>query len=273
MAGKNSDNLTKEQLFVVKRLVWHGVLRRKEVEALLQISSDFASRLIGQVRKFVGMTLEGKAYLPNGGVPGIVSGGAFLEDVRRSLIAGTSMENEAGTVVPAFVLSAPDQHVDSDVLRDIVRAVQSRRGVAISYTGMNLGDITRTREIEPVAFMLINDRWHVHAYSLPDAVAGLEGGWRDFVLSRISVSYGLMHEATHCIEDSEGMELLEFRLAPHPKLTDDQKDVITKAWNMSNGCLTMRMTQNQFFYFEQQYVAREGEGPPKRLLVKLPRGE
>lgn len=266
MMDQENNAMTKEELFVMKRLVWHGILRRKDIENLLQISSDFASRIIGRVRSMITTTLEGKAYLFDGEVPIETSAQQFLEDVRRCVMAGGSMDFDVGTSIPAFVLSSPDQHVDSDVLRIIVRAIQTGRGVSISYTGTNLGDVTRTRVIEPVALMLINDRWHVHAYALPDVMSP-KGGWRDFVLSRIGGTYGLMHPSTHTLESSEGMQMVTKTLVPHPKLTEDQQDTVGRAWKMKNRRLTITMTRNQYFYFEKQYVAKGEEMPPEKLLV------
>lgn len=269
--------VTKEEQFVLKRLVWHGILRRKEIESLLQISSDFASRIIGRVRQMVSTTPEGKAYLFNGEIPETVTAHDFLEDVRRSAISGVSLEQIAGTNIPSFVLTAPDQHVDTAVLRDIVQAIKTKRALGISYTGTQLGETTRNRVIEPVALIFINDRWHVHAYTLPTEVnergnniqVSLKGGWRDFVLSRIGASFGRLHDATHTLADCDGMVMVSLKIGPHPDLTENQQKMVSNAWNMTNGKLKLTMTHNQLFYFRKQYVASAGERPPEKLLIAL----
>jgi hypothetical protein len=255
-----------EEIFVIKRLVWNGILRRKDIEKILRISSDFASRIISNVKIHFSLKPQGKCYVHEGDVPDCASAEIFLEDVRKALITKTDIESVAGTDLPAFIMSGPGQIVDSNVLREIVRAIKEQRSILVDYTGVNLGDVTKKRLIDPVSIMLINDRWHVHAYAHPEYAGSPDFGWRDFVLSRIGRSYGLMDKSNRRLEHSEDMQMITATVVPHPMLTDDQKAMIAQAWGMHQGRLTMSMTKSQFFYFKKQYVAAVGEAPPAKLL-------
>lgn len=274
MADKDNKNLNREELFVLKRLVWHDILRRKDIEELLGIGSDYASRIISKVRSLVRNESKGKGYVfDDTSIPDEASASVFLEDLRRSVVEGTPVANVAGTEIPVFVTASPDQHVDSMVLRDIVQAIREKCGLGIAYASMRGGEGIRHRTIDPVALVFVNDRWHVHAYARPilaeDGTTVMkEGGWRDFVLSRIERSHGLMGGSDVRLRDSDQAKMETRRLVPHPDLTEDQRKVVASAWDMDDGELTVEMPATQWFYFKKRYVAENGELPPEKLLVE-----
>lgn len=258
--------------FAANRLYWYGNVSPKDVREEFDIGNDLASRLIGDMRKRIDLVASGKRYVlgPRADLDVLVELGVDAGEFLGNLLSGVLDEKLASNVasVPAWSMESYRNTVKPEVLRAIVHAIHAKRALQITYVGMALGEKALKRTVEPVRLVHVRGRWHL------DAFCYFKQEHRDFVLSRILSTWsderavlGLVAKELSGRHEPK-LEVAWFK--PHPDLTDDQQQAVAFEFNMSSDLLLKLSDRpERIFYFRDQFVAREGELPPKKLLVEV----
>ena len=251
--------------YIAKRLFWHGRITRQDVMQALEVASAKATNLLINFRaRYRGQLLEeSKGYVPAATFqPSGVSGDSYLEDLLGALQRRMDLVRATGEQTTARIPQVFRKQVKTEVLREVLKALRDYQAITILYVGMGLGAKAMERTVEPVELVYINDRWHLRAFCYKAS------GWRDFVLSRILSVNGFEPARFQWLKTGNYRQPLKIAaFVPHPELTDDQKAIVAFEFRMENGRLELQLAEDDLFYFMEHYVAKEGEGPPQKILV------
>lgn len=130
-------------------------------------------------------------------------------------------------------IELPKRFVRPAVIRPLLKAVKLKTGVDVAYFSLNSGKVEE-RLIYPHTFVKAANRWHLRAY------CELKRGFRDFVLSRfISADYDGAKAKLACSDDKAWHAEVEIILAPDPRLTVQQKEIIERDYGMEGGLLSL----------------------------------
>lgn len=129
------------------------------------------------------------------------------------------------------VLSLPVRDVKPEVLRPIMQAARQQKRLEVDYVSLNRPD-REGRIIVPHTLVYSGLRWHVRAWCEKNA------GYRDFVLSRFRGVPDIMDDSEHGVEeDTEWNQFVIVRIAPDPRLSREQQEVVEADYGMENGAL------------------------------------
>jgi hypothetical protein len=129
------------------------------------------------------------------------------------------------------VLSQPVRDVKPEVLRPIMQAARQQKRLDVDYVSLNHPD-REGRIIVPHTLVYTGMRWHVRAWCEKNQE------YRDFVLSRFRGIPEIMDDSPHGVDgDGEWNTRVTIRIAPDPRLTRDQQEVVETDFGMENGVL------------------------------------
>lgn len=160
----------------------------------------------------------------------------------------------------------PLRDIDPNFLRVLHSAVVEKSWVTISYQSMSLPTI-RSRKIAPHSFLSDGWRWHVRAFDSHSKT------FRDFVLGRINAVEVTPEkengeqdwEQTH---DVAWNEMIELHLAPHPDLSDAQRQSIAADYMMIAGGVTVPVRRACLFYVVKRLrLLDEAKEPAEQQVV------
>jgi len=116
-------------------------------------------------------------------------------------------------------------------LRPIMQAARQQRRLDVDYVSLNHPD-REGRIIVPHTLVYSGLRWHVRAWCEKNS------GYRDFVLSRFRGIPEIMDESAHGVDDdTEWNTRVVVRIAPDPRLSREQREVVEVDYGMEKGVL------------------------------------
>lgn len=219
--------------------LWEGRLTTRHLCDTFGIGRQQASKDINNYLREVGVgNLEYdkylKGYKPSDEFkPRVTQGLAdeYLHLMARNNELMNMFESLALNVSNAEVLSMPVRDVKPDVLRPIMQAARQQKRLEVDYVSLNNPD-REGRIIVPHTLVYTGLRWHVRAWCEKNQ------GYRDFVLSRFRDIPEIMNESPHGADgDSEWNQQVTILIAPDPRLTREQQEVIQVDYGMENGML------------------------------------
>lgn len=135
--------------------------------------------------------------------------------------------------LPAIELLAPPARLIAiDVLRPVLQAARFGLDMEILYQSMTTPQPT-IRRILPHTLVFDGWRWHARAYSYAHKE------FRDFVLARMHSAAVLGKPQTQCPQDDLWQKELLAQIAPHPGLSDAQKQAVQRDYGMQDGKLSI----------------------------------
>lgn len=224
--------------------LWEGRLTTRHLCDTFGIGRQQASKDINNYIREVGPgNLEYdkfiKGYKPaDGFTPQVTEGLAdeYLHLMARNNALMNVFESLALDVANVEVLSVPVRDVKPEVLRPIMQAARQRRRLEVDYVSINSPN-REGRIIVPHTLVFTGLRWHVRAWCEKNQA------YRDFVLSRFRDIPELMEESEHGVEgDADWHTQVTVKLAPDPRLTPEQQEVVEVDYGMTDGllCVTTR---------------------------------
>lgn len=263
--------------FIDFRLYWEGRINRKDLTEFFGISIPQASADLRKYQERAPNNVEynkrRKFYFATKNFePVFISADSsdYLSQLR--LISSGILRKEESFLghVPCFdTIPNPARSVDSEILRNILKAINNKMSVKIQYQSMSRAEPI-WRRIVPHTLAYDGYRWRIRAYCY------LRKSFRDFLLARI-LKIG-DHQADEIDSSGDIMwhNFIEARIAPHPGLSEAQKKIIERDYGMENATGTIKVRAALYFYLERRLgLDKECESRPphQQQIILLNRAE
>ena len=225
--------------FIETIALWEGRLTTRHLCDTFGIGRQQASKDINNYIREVGPgNLEYdkflKGYKPTDCfTPQVTQGLAdeYLHLMARNNELMNAFESLSLNVANVEVLSLPVRDVKPDILRPIMQAARQQKRLDVDYVSINNPD-REGRIIVPHTLVYTGLRWHVRAW----CEKNLE--YRDFVLSRFRDIPEIMDDSEHGVHgDIEWNTRVTIRIAPDPRLRQEQQEVVKVDYGMDGGVL------------------------------------
>jgi len=132
------------------------------------------------------------------------------------------------------VLTAPRRHIPPLILRPLLQAARDHRRIEVDYVSLNRPD-REGRIIVPHTLVWTGLRWHVRGWCEKNQ------DYRDFVLSRFRGKPEILDASEHTADHDADWQLrVEVVIAPDPRLTAQQQEVVAHDFDMRDHRLTLR---------------------------------
>ena len=147
-------------------------------------------------------------------------------DIEKSPVYGVQIDR----------LPQPLRLPDKAIVAHIIRAIKHKQQAEIVYSSMSDSKNNQTRIIEPHSLVNSGLRWHVRAYN------ARAYDFRDFVLSRISHAAHIQTPAeSSAMYDDDWTEFTQLKLAPHPKLSAQQRHGLLLDYGATQGSINLKV--------------------------------
>lgn len=242
--------------FIEFRLYWEGELSRADLIEKFGISVPQASIDFSRYKDVAASNIEydsskrryvpSKTFQPIFYVPNPERYLAQLVALKEGVIVhGDTM---FGQTIDVETVPAPARTVSARKLQKFVQAIKQGGTLSIEYQSMNpQRSEAQWRDISPHALATDGMRWHVRAY------CHLDGIHKDFIISRCIDVGDIKLPPIPDIEDLEWNNKFTVSIAPNPKLTDHQKNVIARDYSMENGTLDLEIRSALLYYFDKRH--------------------
>jgi predicted DNA-binding transcriptional regulator YafY len=225
--------------FIETIALWEGRLTTRHLCDTFGIGRQQASKDINNYLREVGPgNLEYdkflKGYKPATGFRPMLTQGLadeYLHLMARNNELMNVFESLSLNMANVEVLSQPVRDVKPEILRPIMQAARQQKRLDVDYVSLNHPD-REGRIIVPHTLVYTGLRWHVRAWCEKNQA------YRDFVLSRFRGIPEIMDDSPHGVAgDGEWNTRVTIRIAPDPRLTRDQQEVVEVDFGMENGVL------------------------------------
>lgn len=263
--------------FIENRLYWEEELTRNDLMSRFGISAPQASDDIAKYLELAPGNLEydrvKKAFVATPRfVPKVTVPDARQYLTQLLLLADDaidSSESWLGHMPTHAVMPRVRRRLDKGTLRPVVSAIRKRRSIEIRYQSMSRPEPI-LRWIAPHALVYDGARWHARSWCFNRST------FTDFVLARI-LSIGNHRPSTiDPAVDREWQEVFTMRLAPHPDLSDSQRQAIEMDYGMEDGSIGISMRLCMTWYFERHYgldIPTDLLPPSRRQIILQNRAE
>lgn len=262
-------SIRKRMEFVESRLFWEGAISRKDLKDCFGISNPQASKDLKQYSELAPDNIyydsSAKQYFASKDfAPKIIT--PTCESYFSELLTSNDTEESfvCGEIPQHDLVPVPLRTTGPLVLRDILKAIRESSSIEITYQSMSSFD-PGPRYISPHA--LVNDgfRWHIRAY------CHKRMEYRDFNLSRIISCGEFRFDSINHANDLLWHNFVVFKLAPHPKLNDNQKRCIEHEYGMIDGVCDLKVRGAFVFYAKQRMGLHQlpEEKPPYQQQIIL----
>ncbi len=253
--------------FIETRLYWEGQINRKDLEKFFNISTPQASsdfkQYLAECPENMYYDASEKAYkITPEFHPKYISTDPeeYFYQLKLAKDKHSGVTIFQGFIPDFQTMPSPQRSIQPDVLKAIIKAIREKQALEIQYQSMTERK-PRWRWITPHAFGFDGFRWHIRCF------CHQHKDFRDFVFGRI---LSLGETRPHLInvnEDSFWHETITFQIIPHPDLSETQKTVIAREYDMKNDRLNFEVPKAQAFYVLNR-MKYEFEGNPH--LQKAP---
>jgi predicted DNA-binding transcriptional regulator YafY len=169
---------------------------------------------------------------------------AYLSQLRSVAEGALPVQDALISSLPAVdSVIMPKRKVDLEILRSVLEAVRSEHSIEILYQSMNrLRPDPVWRRITPHAFGYDGARWHTRAF------CHVDGHFKDFLLPRILGIRSVSEPGQTGRMDWLWNHYFDLVIAPHPKLTNSQKKVVSLDYGFEGDRGIIRVRYAMLFY-------------------------
>lgn len=261
--------------FIEFRLFWEGGVRRADIVKMFGVSIPQASKDLSQYEECAPGNLlydkSEKRYIAGSKFqPRFLKADPdFYFAQLKGCKDGIILDHDCwlASMPNTDVALTPKRSVDANVLRTILEAMRSNRSVEIFYQSMNPDRPEPTwRQITPHAFGHDGFRWHARAYCHPS------GRFKDFLLPRMLEAQSFGEPGLGSAEDKYWNEFFDIKIAPHPRLTDNQKTVVAKDYGFIDGYGILSVRHAMLFYVLKRLGLRidaDKENPRAQHIIAV----
>lgn len=258
--------------FLENRLFWEGSVTRSDLIERFGISAPQAS---DDVAKYTSVAPDNLIF--DRGKRAFVATPEFepvfaAPDARQYLTQLLLLADEAidprdswlGHKPRHAVMPRVRRRLARETLRPIVKAIRQRRAIEIRYQSMSAPESFQ-RWIAPHALVYDGARWHARSWCFK------QSRFADFVLARmVSIGDDRLSNIDPEI-DREWQETFTMELAPHPGLSESQREAIEMDYGMVDGSVGIEMRLCMTHYFERHYGLDlpDAQLPPSRRQIVL----
>lgn len=253
-SGPRTWSQRQRYAFLENRLFWEGSVTRTDLIDRFGISAPQAS---DDVAKYTLLAPDNLTF--DRGKRAFVATRMFepvvaTPDARQYLTQLLLLADEAidprdswlGHKPAHAVMPRLRRRLARETLKPVVNAIRQRRAIEIRYQSMSTPESIE-RWIAPHALVYDGARWHARSWCFK------RSRFADFVLARM-ISVGDDRPSSINPEiDREWQETFTMRLAPHPGLSDSQREAIEMDYGMINGSIGIEMRLCMTLYFERHY--------------------
>lgn len=176
-------------------------------------------------------------------------------------------------IPPFHVAPTPTRGVRPEILRAIIHALDHAQAIEIRYQSMS-APVPSWRWIEPHAYAFDGFRWHVRAFCRKDKI------FKDFLLSRIMETRKDLQPNTATSsgdQDADWHSEVTLVIAPHPELSEGQKQAICLDYGMEDEGRTEITVQKTMLYYALRRLGLDTDPSARRAqdqqIVLLNRDE
>jgi hypothetical protein len=232
---------TRQRLQYIEVMAFYtGLVTRSDVARAFGISDAAATK---DLKLYGELAPDNLAYrhhvfgfVPNESFSALfadLSPAVVLPVIARNLPAhGHPAGNEPLYGVGIETLPLPQRLPDKQVVAQLIRAIKARRKVQARYRSLSGRTGEGSRLIEPHALIDTGLRWHLRAYNEETY------DFRDFVLSRFESAEMTDTAAESSPQyDDDWVEQVRLRLAPHPGLSEAQRQALMVDFQADGGVI------------------------------------
>lgn len=167
-------------------------------------------------------------------------------------------------------LASPGRDVSPSILRPMIQAARAQKRLEVDYVSLQNPD-REGRIIVPHTLVFTGYRWHVRAWCEKNS------GFRDFVLSRFRGEAELLDESPFGeAQDVDWEQRLDIIIVPDPRLSAEQRQVISHDYAMTDETLTLTARATLVKYqlqLLQLDFAKDHDNPLAQQVVLKNRAE
>lgn len=239
---------------IEQRLYWEGTLTRSDLVHHFGISAPQASEDLAKYMDLAPGNVEidrgRKLFVATPSFqPLFITPSARQYLTQLLLLADDAIDTKnswLGDIPAHAAMPRVRRRLDAESLSPIVIAIRQRSALEIRYQSMSAPEPS-VRWIAPHALVYDGTRWHARSWCFNRSV------FNDFVLARILAIGGLRRSNIDPQMDREWQESFTMRLAPHPALSDHQREAIEMDFGMIDGVVEIPMRLCMTGYFERHY--------------------
>lgn len=236
--------------FIEYRLFWEGTINRKDLIDTFGVSVPQASADIKKYKENAPGNIyydkSQKSYLITSKFSpawGPIDAHSYLSKLSM-LSDGTIKKDETymGFIPEYAVVPSIERAIDPNILKKIIKVLRAGKSINIKYQSMSRPSPV-WRWVSPHAFAFDGFRWHVRAF------CELTNEFRDFILGRIIDTQNVKNSKVDPADDFRWNHFVTVKIAAHPGLTPDQRKIIEKEYNMTNGVAKVTVRAAFVYYF------------------------
>lgn len=266
----------RERLRFVERAVWwRGLVNRSDLREVFGISAAQASADLQAYLELnpgaLAYNLTTKRYEASAGM------GCMLHEPRLSDAlaiflgsgAAAGLESATGSCSGAAGdrvarVGLPVRQASAQVERSVFRAVWGGLWLRMRYASLSGRGAKGWRRVAPRAFAHDGYRWHLRAWCEDN------GGYRDFVLSRVAEAEWPTESASADLPRDEAWESFEeLELVPNPNLSEDRRAAVAADYGAKGGVVRLRVRRALLGYTLRHLgLEEDGFGTLPALLVR-----
>jgi hypothetical protein len=235
--------------FIEFRLFWEGHVNRSDLMEQFGLSVNQAS---ADLNRYIGFAPDNMIYDKSARtyVRGPDYAAEFLKpDASRYLaqlrsLADGILDSDDTWIaeLPSYdAAPTPARGVNPVTLRSVVGAIRRSEAIEVKYQSLSRPEPS-WRWIAPHAIGFDGFRWHTRAFCKTDEV------FKDFLLSRILQTRGIQASEVTDAADADWREHVTLEIAPHPELSDTQKQVIALDYGMRGGTAKIQVRRALLYY-------------------------
>ena len=235
--------------FIEFRLFWEGHVNRIDVMQQFGLSVNQAS---ADLNRYIALAPNNMVYDKSARtyVRGPDFSAQFLKpDASRYLaqlrsLADGILDSDDTWIaeLPSYdAAPTPARGVDPVTLRSVVGAIHRSEAIEVKYQSLSCPEPI-WRWIAPHAIGFDGFRWHTRAFCKTDDV------FKDFLLSRIISTRGVEFCDVTDADDMDWQQHVTLEIAPHPELSDTQKQVIALDYGMRGGTAKIQVRRALLYY-------------------------
>jgi hypothetical protein len=235
--------------FIEFRLFWEGHVNRIDVMQQFGLSVNQAS---SDLNRYIGFAPDNMVYDKSARtyvrgpefkpVFDKLDAGRYLAQL-RSVADGLLDHGDCWIADPPSYDAAPTpaRGINPQILREVLAAIRHAEAIEVEYQSLSHPE-PRWRWIAPHAVAFDGFRWHTRAFCLVDEC------FKDFLLSRIRETRGVRASEVTDASDTDWQEHVTLEIAPHPELSDTQKQVIALDYGMRSGMVKIQVRRAVLYY-------------------------
>ncbi|MDN2487882.1 WYL domain-containing protein [Kosakonia sacchari] len=166
-------------------------------------------------------------------------------------------------------LKLPERKISRQIIATLIKAIHQQLRIEVNYTSLSNPE-NEGRIFSPHSIIKAGSRFHVRGYCEKSQ------GFRDLVLSRFRGNAEIEGPSPYSIAQDEAWQtLVTLVLAPDPRLSPTQRNVLANDYQMENNqlCITTRAALADYLLKEMQVNRKYLDGNPEAQQLVLVNGD